>query len=92
VAEAVQSQGEIYASTDIITWSRSSCNSTGLLHELRGARANVAEGASRTIVTDQGPLKGINTPTESKYLGLAFLTKREGLETRAFIEYYENNH
>ncbi len=23
---------------------------------------------------------------------LAFLTKREGLETRAFIEYYENNH
>ena len=23
---------------------------------------------------------------------LAFLTKREGIETRAFIEYYENNH
>ena len=23
---------------------------------------------------------------------LAFLTKREGLETQAFIEYYENNH
>ena len=23
---------------------------------------------------------------------LAFLTKREGIETQAFIEYYENNH
>jgi para-nitrobenzyl esterase len=38
----------------------------------REARANVAEGASRTIVTDQGPLKGINTPTESKYLGIPY--------------------
>jgi len=38
----------------------------------RDARANVAEGPSRAIVTDQGPLKGINTPTESKYLGIPY--------------------
>ena len=38
----------------------------------REARANVAEGASSAIVTDQGPLKGINTPTGSNYLGIPF--------------------
>jgi hypothetical protein len=41
------------------------------------ARAYVAEGASRAIVTDHGPLKRINTPTESKYLGIPFGTCRK---------------